>query len=122
MLDLRESIDLLKRMNRLGLNKGENEYINEASEDAPDYERGIIRKVKYSNVGRKLKLEFAGKILYINLPNSVVGKDNVFDFVSALFKKINQAIFPIKLEPAKKEESKNKKENEGEEEEEEAEE
>jgi len=115
-MDFQESIELFRRMERLGLNKkGENEYINEAAKDAPDFEKGLLRKVKYSYVGRKLKLSYAGKIVYIDLPSSLVGKDKVYDFVSDLLEQLNQAIFPVKFEESS---SKARKEREKEAEEE----
>lgn len=106
-----ESMDLLKRMNRLGLSgKGENEYLAEAK-DAPDYEKGIIRKVKYELSNKRLKLTYVGRIMYIDLPPVLPTRDDIYKFIQDLFDQLNQAIYPVKLE-AKKEKNQEAEEEE----------
>jgi len=94
---INESLELLERMNRLGLGgPGGDEYIKEDNDE--EVLRGIIRKVRYSARDSRLKFTYMGKVDYISIPSNLSNRREIFEFIDNLFKKLNKAIHPIKLE------------------------
>lgn len=108
MSKFNESLELLERMNRLNLNAGEREYLNEQA-DNDTVNRGVIRKVRYELQDRRLKISYMGKIEYFELPAMISSRSAIFDFVDSLLQELNSTIHPIKFE---KKESKKKEEPE----------